>query len=109
MKTISIANDFTKFPGGRYKKHGKGSGEEFRESFLVPTIEAQEPITIVLDGTAGYSSSFLEEAFGGLVRSGYTSELVHKLINIKAAGAFRTYEAMIWNYIDGKDTSNLTH
>lgn len=109
MKTISIANDFTKYPGGRYRKHGKGSGEEFRESFLIPNIENQEHITIVLDGTAGYSSSFLEEAFGGLVRRGYASDLLHRLINFQAAGPFKTYETMIWDYVDATSTHRLAH
>jgi STAS-like domain of unknown function (DUF4325) len=109
MKMISIANDFTKYPGGRYRRHGKGSGEEFRENFLVPNIESHEPVTIVLDGTAGYSSSFLEEAFGGLVRRGYPRELLHKLIKFKADGAFRTYESMIWHYVDGSVPADMTH
>jgi len=109
MKTISIADDFTKYPGGRYRKHGKGSGEEFRESFLVPNIDKEEQITIVLDGTAGYSSSFLEEAFGGLVRRGYARDLLHKLIRFKADGAFKTYESMIWKYVDATYAQTLTH
>ena len=107
MKTISIANDFTKYPGGRYRKHGKGSGEEFREEYLVPNIEKQEQITIVLDGTAGYSSSFLEEAFGGLVRRGYGRELLHRLLVFKAGGAFKTYETMIWNFVDATKSQSL--
>ncbi len=100
MKTISIANDFTRYPGGRYRKHGKGSGEEFREDFLVPNLDREEEVTIVLDGTAGYSSSFLEEAFGGLVRRGYGRELLHRLLKFKADGVFKTYESMIWKYVD---------
>ena len=109
MKTISIADDFTKYPGGRYRKHGKGSGEEFRENFLVPNIEKQEQITIVLDGTAGYSSSFLEEAFGGLVRRGYGRDLLHRLIKFKADGAFKTYETMIWDYVDANRSQTVAH
>lgn len=109
MKTISIADDFTKYPGGRYKKHGKGSGEEFREDFLVPNLEKDEQIIVVLDGTAGYSSSFLEEAFGGLVRRGFGRDLVHRLLRIKADGAFKTYEIMIWQFVDTSRSDSLAH
>lgn len=99
MKTVSIAEDFTKYPGGRYRKNGKGSGEEFRDVYLVPCLERGEAITVVLDGTAGYSSSFLEEAFGGLVRRGYDGKALQRLLKIRAAGAFKTYEDMIWGFV----------
>lgn len=49
-------------------KNGKTSGEEFREKYLIPALESGENINVELDGTIGYGSSFLEEAFGGLVR-----------------------------------------
>lgn len=71
MKTIDIAREFSKTPGGRYKVDGQDSGEEFLEKFLVPLFaddKANETIRIVLDGSYGYPSSFLEEAFGGLAR-----------------------------------------
>ncbi|MBQ0832004.1 STAS-like domain-containing protein [Marinobacter sp.] len=68
MKTIRV-KDFAEFPGPRYKKLGPCSGEEFRETVLKPAIiEAGADIQIDLDGAFGYGSSFLEEAFGGLVR-----------------------------------------
>lgn len=69
MQTVKVAKDFTRFPSGRYIRNGETSGEAFRERFLVPAIRNGEKITIELDGTIGYGSSFLEEAFGGLVRS----------------------------------------
>jgi hypothetical protein len=68
MSTVNIAKDFTRFPSGRFKKNGNTSGEAFRERFLESQIQKGEIITIELDGTIGYGSSFLEEAFGGLVR-----------------------------------------
>jgi hypothetical protein len=69
MEVISVAKDFTRFPAGRYKRNGGTSGEAFRERFLEPPLRAGKPVTVELDGTVGYGSSFLEEAFGGLVRS----------------------------------------
>ncbi len=51
---------------------GKFSGEVFRKEYLYPKlracIENDSKLVIVLDGTAGYGTSFLEEAFGGLIR-----------------------------------------
>jgi hypothetical protein len=51
---------------------GDFSGEEFRQKCLKPKLkEALENnlrLKIILDGSAGYSTAFLEEAFGGLVR-----------------------------------------
>jgi len=68
VKIIKI-KDFAEFPGPRYRKLGPCSGEEFRDSVLEPAIrESGVDIQIDLDGAFGYGSSFLEEAFGGLVR-----------------------------------------
>ena len=68
--TINIATDFTPYPGGRYRSDGDFSGERFREELLRPAFSnaENETITVDLDGAAGFGSSFLEEAFGGLVR-----------------------------------------
>lgn len=68
MQKINIAKNFTRFPSGRFKRNGETSGEAFRERFLETPLKNGEEITIELDGTIGYGSSFLEEAFGGLVR-----------------------------------------
>lgn len=68
MLVINVAKNFTRFPSGRFKRNGETSGEAFREKFLVNPIKEEKEITVELDGTIGYGSSFLEEAFGGLVR-----------------------------------------
>ncbi|UZE14767.1 STAS-like domain-containing protein [Pseudomonas sp. B21-053] len=76
MKSISLARDFTKFPAGRFKDDGPYSGELFREKYLEPALASDEPVVVELDGARGYGSSFLEEAFGGLVRLGFPAEKV---------------------------------
>lgn len=68
MVTINIAQQFSRTPGARYRKDGAFSGEEFRELFLVPAMTGVERIIVILDGTRGYATSFLEEAFGGVSR-----------------------------------------
>jgi len=67
---INIAKDFSITPGGRFKKDGPFSGEDFREKLLEPHFrnESTEKIIINFDGVEGFSTAFLEEAFGGLVR-----------------------------------------
>lgn len=69
---ISVARDFSAYPGGRYAKDGDFSGEEFRDQYLWPAVSSaiarSGHVIIELDGTAGYPASFLEEAFGGLIR-----------------------------------------
>lgn len=70
---INIAQEYTKTPGGRFIREGKFSGEDFRIKILEPMYKEakanKERLTVILDGGYGYGSSFLEEAFGGLVRS----------------------------------------
>ena len=78
---LSIAKEFTTAPGPRYIREGKHSGEAFRVSLLLlrvrEAIDAKEKLTIDLDGTSGYGTSFLEEAFGGLIR--YNSFTLNQL------------------------------
>lgn len=69
MITVSVAKDFTPFPSGRYKRNGTTSGEAFRERFLEEPLRRGEDVEVDFEGTVGYGSSFLEEAFGGVVRS----------------------------------------
>jgi hypothetical protein len=73
MLEISIAKDYTKTPGFRYESQSEGSsGEAFRDKILEPKyLEARslgEQLRVNLDGTNGFLTSFLEEAFGGLQR-----------------------------------------
>ena len=70
IKTIAIANDFSRYPAGRFREDGKSSGAAFREDHLVPALRAPDVgiVKVSFDEVAGFGSSFLEEAFGGLVR-----------------------------------------
>lgn len=82
QKTISVAKDFTRYPFGRYPEHGDKCGQLFRENHLVPALNENDQVIVILDGTEGYGSSFLDEAFAGLVRaSGFTKEVVKRKID----------------------------
>lgn len=69
MTTLSVARQFSRFPGGRFKRISDNSGEEFRDDVLIPALRREAKIIVDLDGVVGYGSSFLEEVFGGLVRA----------------------------------------
>lgn len=69
MKTLSIARQFSMYPGARFKRISEYSGEEFRDNYLIPALNQDDKVTVDLDGVVGYGSSFLEEVFGGLVRA----------------------------------------
>lgn len=84
-KVINVERDFSRYPAGRYVDDGPYSGEEFRDKFLVPALsENTGKVLIELDGARGYGSSFLEEAFGGLVRSGFSADEVLNRFELKS-------------------------
>ena len=100
MNKIDIAKDFSDTPLGRYAADGEFSGERFRDEVLLPKLSIG-PVEVVIDGVEGYGSSFLEEAFGGLVRKGHFSEqdLKKRLKVIFDDREFQVYETLIWKYI----------
>ncbi len=99
---IEIARDFSRTPAGRYFSDGPASGERFREEFLIPVLKTSEHVEIKLDGAAGYPSSFLEEAFGGLIRKGILEPGdAHRRIRLVAmSGDYKRYIAAIWSFVD---------
>lgn len=88
MSEIHIAREFTAVPGPRYQDQGEGSGEEFRERYLLPAFRrvlGSEKVVVHLDGVKyGYPTSFLEEAFGGLVRK-LGVEVVKETLDLRSA------------------------
>ncbi|MDV3468995.1 STAS-like domain-containing protein [Stenotrophomonas sp. C3(2023)] len=108
MKVIDISRDFSRVPAGRHKIDSDHSGEVFRDNLLAPALRQYEHVKVVLDDTEGFGSSFLEEAFGGLIRyCGFTKDYLasHLTLIAKSPGAMR-YPARIQNYI--LKASNLT-
>lgn len=65
---VDLGRDFSRTPGGRYRADGHASAEDFRERLLEPVLDRGGRLTVDLDGPIGIGSSFMEEAFGGLVR-----------------------------------------
>lgn len=77
--------EFSRTPGFRYIKDGPFSGELFRRDFLQPrfqeALDRKAILVVILDGTQGYGTSFLEESFGGLSRQ-YGAATVSKHLEI---------------------------
>lgn len=99
---IDIANDFSKAPAGRYESDGPFSGEGFRNQLLRPALERLKPsesLEVRFDGTEGYGSSFLEEAFGGLVRTDHVDkQRLRQCLHLVSSDQALIDE--IWEYID---------
>ncbi|MEX0142011.1 STAS-like domain-containing protein [Janthinobacterium sp. AD80] len=95
---ISIPKNFSENPAGRYRTDGPNSGQRFREDWLLPALQSSSRVTVDLDGALGFGSSFLEEAFGGLVRAGFKGRDLHDKLEILSKTSM--YKSRIWHYID---------
>jgi hypothetical protein len=79
---FSIAREFSPNPGPRWKRQGANSGEALRPKLLHVLQSRHGRIKVLLDGTKGMGSSFLDEAFGGLIRyHGQTRDELRKRFN----------------------------
>ncbi|MEB0308340.1 STAS-like domain-containing protein [Pseudomonas sp. 10B1] len=100
MTKMIISKEFSEYPAGRYRADGAFSGEVFRDDLLIPKLTDFDVVEINLDGSMGYGSSFLEEAFGGLVRiRNFTKEILHKKLRFNYKEDPLVIEE-IWHYID---------
>lgn len=102
LKKINIARDYSDTPLGRFPSDGEFSGARFRDEFLIPALNSGDDIVLEIDGVEGYGSSFLEEVFGGLVRTGhFAPKDLHERVKISYKDqAFKLYESLIWRYIN---------
>ena len=109
MKILNIGKDFCDYTGGRYYSDGEGSGEDFRENYLMKVIQGLQEggkIKIILDdGVEGYGSSFLSEGFAGCVKHGYikSDDLLRILIFEYSDREFEFYKNRIIDYIKNSD------
>lgn len=101
-KIISIAKDYSETPAGRYIEDGPYTGQRFREEFLIPALNTCDHVLVDLDGTLGYGSSFLEEAFGGLIREhGFNLIELNKKLEIKSSR--NLYKERVTKYLENAD------
>ena len=85
---IKIAADYTKTPGVREEIEGDFPGEEFLAKILLPrfkqAIAQKKKLFVDLDDTAGYATSFLESAFGGLAREYKDHKIILDNLELKS-------------------------
>lgn len=102
-REISIVRDFSRTPAGRYLTDGPKSGEAF-SMILENALNEADIVTVDLDGALGFGSSFLEEAFGGLVRRGLSSNELKSRLNIICK--MNIYTSRIMKYIDDAENTH---
>lgn len=97
-REITVAR-FAGGPTPMSRRDGEKGGARFRDDVLWPALRDGGSVQVSLYGIPGYSSSFLDEAFGGLVRKhpdlgpGLRSRL-------EIVGPNRNLIELIWEYID---------
>ena len=102
---VSIA-DFSRFPIHRKPGDGEKNGQVFREKRLLPKIQEADRnngmVVISLEGVEGFSSAFLDEAFGGLVSENhYTPDRLRELLRLKIGDpAHNTFIEELWEAVD---------
>lgn len=99
-RSIVVARDFSRSPAGRTVDDGPNSGERFREELLWPALKnGTDHVEVDLRGALTFGSSFLDEAFGGLVRKyRYSPKLLRQRLEILSD--LDLYVAKIWSYVD---------
>lgn len=98
MAVVKIT-EFSPFPAGRYTEDGPFSGEAFRDRILIPNLTSNDVVKVDLNGAFGFGSSFLEEAFGGLVRVGHFSlKVLKEKLKIESEDDPMVVDE-IWHYI----------
>ena len=99
---LLVANEFYRRPLGRYRTQGTYTGEAFREDILIPKLSKllpNEKLFIDFTGVTMNGSSFLEEAFGGLVRKhSYNLDCLKKILILKFPRR-PSLEEKVWEYI----------
>lgn len=114
---IDLAKDFSKYPAGRFHDDGTYNGEDFRKKVLAPMLEqltrdkSTEKLIIDIDGVRVFGHSFIEEAFGGLIRLGYyTSHELQNLIEVRCTKpTLMFYQEMIENIIATTTPEKVRH
>jgi hypothetical protein len=102
IKTLIVcerSQDY-RYQGPRYKNLGTASGEEFRDTHLLPwldTLADGEKGVIDFVGTEVYSPSFLEESFGGAIRANSLNRT--KLRNVNFVNIDPVWEEKVKKYI----------
>lgn len=106
LMQIDVAKQFSPYPSGRFTADGTFNGQRFREEILVPALRHAQSdggkVTVDIDGVRSFGSSFLEEAFAGLIRTGsFTPDELTALLEIECTKAHLAFfKDSILSYIN---------
>ena len=102
---IKVA-DFSKTPYGRTDEDGAFNGKRFRMQKLKPAFDSGEKVDIDFNGVAPPGSSFLHEAFGGLIR--YESMTLGSILQkLNIISDFPFYEIQIKKFLEEEEQERL--
>ena len=100
---LNVATEFYRRPLGRDRSQGTYTGEAFRDDVLIKKINSLAPnekLDIDFTGVTMSGSSFLEEAFGGLVRKcGFKKDYLKKILVFNFPRR-PSLESKVWSYIN---------
>lgn len=99
-ETIIKVVAFSRSPAGLTDEDGPANARKFRENHLIPALRKYPKITVVLDGTTGYASNWLEEAFGGLLYCGFScEELLNRILLVSEDASIISEIFSYWNKV----------
>lgn len=85
---IAKVTDFTTLPGARHCNDGDGSADEFFDKFVKTKLEealsTKNTMTIDLDGTMGYASSFVSQLALRALDVCNKPNILKKIIHVKS-------------------------
>jgi STAS-like domain of unknown function (DUF4325) len=106
-KTINIARDFSPYPAGRTHADGPNNGTRFRKELLAPAVQSAidrqvQKVVVQLDGVRSYGSSFLDEAFAGLIRDeNIRNSDLKRVLELQYEDiSYKRYRDLIWRFVD---------
>ncbi len=96
---ISVAKDFSRFPGVVFHLNDAARSAVAFRRMLTTALLSDKDVLVELDGTCGYSSSFLKEAFGGMINESFSSLELRRRMTVLSDKDPSLVEE-IWSYVD---------
>ena len=95
---IVLSEDFSLSPAGRFPEDGEFNATRFRHDYLLPWLNGGYKVTVNFDDCS-VASSFLEEAFGGLVGRYTPEELEYKVHVMSTDPVYEVYARLARRYM----------
>lgn len=104
-RDIEIATVFSAYPAGREEADGPYNGQRFQREILLDALKSAVAeggkVVVSLNGLMSCGSSFLEEAFGGLIRDQHLTreEVSSHLDVVYSSPRLKRFHDAIYRYI----------